>query len=203
MGFVEKHERRYPHGRTLVTWRARYRDPTGKERSKTFPRKVDAEKHLTTVEASKLRGAWVDPQLGRTPFADYVDEWLPATASRRAGTRANIDGRLRNHLLPYFGEMPLAAIRPTHVRGWLAEMQAKGLAAGTVRSAYQLLAKILRTAEIDGLIGRTPCVGADLPKDTGREEMRFLDPEEIARLASAIAPRYAALVYTAAYTGMR
>jgi integrase len=33
--------------------------------------------------------------------------------------------------------------------------------------------------------------------------MRFLSPEEVARLAEAITPRYRSLVYTAAYTGLR
>jgi hypothetical protein len=45
-----------PDGR----WRARYRDPSGRERAKHFDRKIDAEKWLTTVEASKLQGAYVD-----------------------------------------------------------------------------------------------------------------------------------------------
>jgi integrase len=33
--------------------------------------------------------------------------------------------------------------------------------------------------------------------------MKFLSPEEIDRLAEAIGPRYRALVYVAAYSGMR
>ncbi len=42
MAYVEKHG----PGR----WRARYRDPTGKERSRTFERRVDAERFITSVE---------------------------------------------------------------------------------------------------------------------------------------------------------
>ncbi|MDF1597518.1 MAG: tyrosine-type recombinase/integrase [Acidimicrobiia bacterium] len=52
------------------------------------------------------------------------------------------------------------------------------------------------------LIAHSPCRGIKLPKDI-REEMRFLSPDEIEKLADAIDPRYRALVLTAAYTGLR
>src|SRR4051794_32244191 len=56
---------RRPDGR----WRARYRDPSGRERAKHFRRKVDAERFLTTVESAKLKGAYVDPD-DRTTVAE-------------------------------------------------------------------------------------------------------------------------------------
>ena len=50
------HIRRTPQGR----WQVRYRDPSGKERARNFPRRTDAEKFLVTIEADKLRGTWTD-----------------------------------------------------------------------------------------------------------------------------------------------
>jgi hypothetical protein len=38
-----------------VTYRARYRDPAGKEKARVFNRRVDAQRFLTEVENSKLR----------------------------------------------------------------------------------------------------------------------------------------------------
>ena len=61
----------------------------------------------------------------------------------------------------------------------------------------------MRTAEIDGLTRRSPCNGIDLPAETSGEEMHFLTPEQVAKLAETIDPRYRALIFTAAYTGMR
>jgi hypothetical protein len=111
MAFVEK--------RGAGRWRARYRGPDGRERNQTFSRKVDAERFLVQVEHDKQRGTWVDPELGKTTLAEYVDQWLPSTAHLAAGTYANIDGRLRNHLLPYFGDLPWArSVRRTSVDGW-------------------------------------------------------------------------------------
>jgi hypothetical protein len=55
-------------------------------------------------------------------------------------------------------------------------MVKKDLAPATVKAAYLALAKILRTAELDGFIVRSPCIGIDLPKETSHQDMRFLEP---------------------------
>src|SRR5215211_317552 len=52
------------------------------------------------------------------------------------------------------------------------------------------------------MIARSPCRAVRLPK-VEREEMRFLAPAEVARLADAINPRYRALVLVGAYGGLR
>lgn len=184
-------------------WRTRYRGLDGRERSRTFRRRVDAQRFLATVEADKLRGLWVDPSLSKTRFGDYAVEWLASVTHVRPGTRVNIEGRLRNHILPMFETMALGSIRPDQIRNWIAELSAKGLAAGTVASIYRTLSKILKTAEIDGFITRSPCVGIDLPREQPRDEMCFLSHEQVALLADAIEDRYKVLIYTAAYTGLR
>ena len=56
-------EKRTRNGR--VTWLARYRDPSGGQRKRSFPRKIDAERYLTTVESSKLVGSYIDPVLAQ------------------------------------------------------------------------------------------------------------------------------------------
>jgi integrase len=52
------------------------------------------------------------------------------------------------------------------------------------------------------MIPRSPCRAVRLPK-IEREEMRFLNPAEVARLADAIGSRYRALVLVSAYGGLR
>jgi integrase len=68
--------------------------------------------------------------------------------------------------------------------------------------AYQLLGKVMGAAVDAGMVMQSPCRRVPLPK-VEREEMRFLTPAEIARLAKLIAPRYRALVLVAAYGGLR
>jgi hypothetical protein len=59
------------------------------------------------------------------------------------------------------------------------------------------------TAEIDGLVKRSPCIGIELPAETSAEEMHFITPVQVAALANTIAPRYHAAIITASYTGLR
>ena len=68
-------ERRVRSGK--VNYRARYRDPAGRERSKSFSRKVDAERWVAEIEHAKTRGAWTDPALGviARGVVDTADRW--------------------------------------------------------------------------------------------------------------------------------
>jgi hypothetical protein len=58
--------RRRPDG----AWRARYRDDAGKEHARHFARKVDAQRWLAGVQASIVRGDYVDPRAGRITLAE-------------------------------------------------------------------------------------------------------------------------------------
>jgi hypothetical protein len=187
MGHVE---RRVWTGK--VSYRARYRDPAGRERSKSFARKADAERWLAEVEHAKTRGLWTDPRLGRIRFADWLTAWWATTTNLRPTTRARDETLLRRHALPRFGQLPLATIGQLEVRSWVAQLSAEGLAPATVVKAYQLLGKVLAAAVDAGYLAQSPCRNVPLPK-IEREEMRFLTPAEIVDLAEAIHARYRAL----------
>jgi len=184
-------------------WRARYRAPDGRERSRTFDRKIDADRWLAGVEVSKARGEWLDPSLGRVTFADWAAEWSRTIVDLRDSTATRDLGIVRNHLTPRFGGVPLSAMSGVDVRAWVAAMQGSGrYSPATVRKAGQVLAKVMRAAVEARLIARSPCEGVPLPAAVDRE-MRFLAPVEVAQLAEAIGTHYAPLVYTAAYAGLR
>lgn len=199
MSFIEKRQREKGRG---YVWRARYRNSEGKERSRTFPTKDEAEDFLALQRSALRSGTWVDPRLGKTPFGDYANEWLKTKTSVRPRTKINIEGRLANHILPRFGERPLRSIRPSEVRAFVSELCASH-APSTVKAIYRTFAQIMTTAEIDGFIGKTPCVGIELPKETATDEMHFLTPTQVASLAHAVDERFSAAIITAAYTGMR
>jgi integrase len=183
-------------------WRARYRGPDGRERSKTFERRVDAERWLVGQEAGKLTGAWVDPALGRMTFAEWADRWETTTVDLRPTTRALNLGVLRNYLLPRFGSWPLARITTADVKAMIAEESAGSLSASAVRRHAIILGTILGAAVQDGRIARNPVRGVKLPPEDARP-MRFLEPSVLTRLADAHPPSYRPLVLTAAYVGLR
>jgi integrase len=184
-------------------YRVRHRLPDGRERSKTFTKKLDADRYLAQVESQKAVGDWIDPALGKIPLSGYAESWLAGKVDIGPRTRVNIAGRLRNHVLPSFGDWPVNQIRPSDVRAWVITLADAGLSPSTVRATYQALSQVLATAVVDGLIVQTPCRGIPLPKDSGHDEMHFLSHAQVADLASTVTPQYRAVVLTAAYTGMR
>ena len=192
------HIRKLPNGR----FEARYRAPDGRERSRRFATRREARAYLDQVGVDRRAGAWRDPRAGRLPLADWVTQWEATTVHLRPSSRARDEAYLRNHVLPRFGAMRLDAVGALDVREWVADLSRSGLAPATVHKAYQTLSKVMRGAVDAGLLARTPCQRIELPP-IEREEMRFLAPIEIARLADVMDPRYRALVLVACYCGLR
>ncbi len=98
-------------------WRARHRGPDGKERSRTFRRRSDAERWLAGVETAKSRGAYVDPSAGRVTTGEWAARWLDAQRHLKPSTRARYDGIVSKHIVPRWGAIPLAKITHADVAG--------------------------------------------------------------------------------------
>jgi integrase len=189
-------------GSREAVWRGRCRGLGGVERSKTFERKLDAERWIATQEADKVRGAWVDPALGRITFGAWAESWLKLKVNLKPKTRAGYESILRRHLLPALRDVPLATIRPEDVEQFVAELVAAGAAPMTTRNVYRALSGIMRSAVRNRRIAQNPCTDIALPRPRPRE-MRPLSAKEVARLAEAAGEAYGPLIYFAAYTGLR
>ena len=139
MGYVED-LRGKKQGQGRPRWRARYRDPSGRERSKSFARKVDAERFLVSIEDAKLRGAYVDPAAGRVPFAEWAERWYNTTAALRHTTRRDYRKLLDQQVLRRSAatRWPIDALA---VREWVAELVAGGLSARRARKAHAVLSR--------------------------------------------------------------
>ena len=88
------------------------------------------------------------------------------------------------------------------MQAWLADLHQTDLSPNTVAKAYRVLSGALDGAVDAGLIARSPCT----LKGAGTErhaEMKIATPEEVASLAAAVGPRWEALVFVAAYSGLR
>jgi integrase len=201
MGYVED-LRGKKQGRGRPRWRARYRDPSGRERAKSFARKVDAERFLVGIEDAKLRGAYVDPAAGRMVFIEQAERWFTTTAALRPSTRWDYRMLLDHQVLPAFGDKTLAAIDTLAVREWVAGLVASGLSAKRARKAHQVLSQILTSAVDGGRLARNVAAGVKLPK-VQRKEMHFLTAAQVEALAEAIVSPYGVLIRFAAYTGVR
>jgi hypothetical protein len=100
-------------------WRARYRTPGGEERSRTFTRRIDAERFLESVTVDQVRGEWADPKLGRILFADWVAQWEQTVASDLRPTTRELNlGVARNYLSPGSEPGRSHASTPRMFRAW-------------------------------------------------------------------------------------
>lgn len=183
-------------------WRARYRDPSGRQRAKTFDKKADAQRFLAKSESNVSDGTWRDPELEKITYQDWVNEWWTTTVNLRPSTRKRDETYLKNHVLPRFANFELGDFDPREIRAWVADLVGKGLAPSTVRKAYQILSKSLREAVETGVLLQSPCRGISLPKIEVRE-MPVLNAVEALHLSECIDPRYRMLVLLAAYSAMR
>ena len=181
-------------------YEVRYRTPEGTERSKTFRTYKDAQRFSATVEADKLRGAWVDPRAAWVTFKDYAEQWR-ATRVHRRSTQAQVEANLRRHVYPHFGDRPLGSIRPSEIQAWV-QGRSDELAATTVVVVYRYLSSIFRTAVTDQLLLKSPCVGIRLPKRE-RGSVVPLRTEQVLALIEAVPAHYRALVVLGAGSGLR
>lgn len=93
-------------------WRARYRDPDGREHARHFGRKIDAQAWLDEVTADLVTGRYVNPKAGTRRFGPYARDWLEAQTFGLS-SRETIERRLRNHILPAFERRQLRNVRPS------------------------------------------------------------------------------------------
>jgi integrase len=184
------------------SWQVRWKTPDGKHRSKNFRLKRDADRFARNTQTDIERGEWVDPKLGLVALSEVLESWQRGKLNRRPSTKARDESVIRKHIVPAFGDRPLASIQPADVRSWVARLKAAGYSSATIRKAAQLLSACLEAAVDDGLIVRNPARRIDLPK-VERREMRFLSPDEITQVADAVPDRYRVLVLTAGFTGAR
>jgi integrase len=180
----------------------RYRGPDGRERSKQFALKRDAEVFASSMQVAVATGDFVDPKAGNQTFDEWWQEWWPTNVDLRPSTRARDEATYRNHVKPVFGHRELGKIEHLEVRSWVAGLSARGLAPATVQKCHQIVGKALRGAVAARRIRFNVAEGVPLPR-IEREEQKFLTPKEVARLADAIDPRYRHLVLLLAYGGLR
>lgn len=183
-------------------WKARYTDPDERERSRSFARKLDAERFLTEVEHSKLSGSYLDPDAGRVTLRSRIPLWLDGLTCDPT-TRHHIEGRVNRHLLPKLGDKRLDVLvkSPSLIQAWVA-----GLPVGASYAQQLLadLAAVLDQAVADSLIPRNPCKNAVVraPRVVKRKLVPWTR-ERVAAVRAELPERYQALTDACGGLGLR
>lgn len=181
-------------------WRARYRDAAGKEHARHFDRKVDARRWLDETTTAVLTGTYVDPKAGRTTVREYAVQWQ-AVQSWRPMTMARVDSALRIHVLPAFGDLPIAAVRPSRVQAWVKGLGAT-LSPASVQAVYSVLRGLMRAATIDRVIPSSPCVRVSLPT-RAHKHLTIPTADDVTALSGALPANVGVVPYLAAGLGLR
>ena len=174
----------------------------------TFPLdcKGEAYKWLEDAHNALKAGIWVPPDLKKAKtetvtvtFGEYAEYYRthhrkPNGEPVKGSTMTKTMERTRNHLLGFFGDMPMTAITPQTVQQWWDTYDTKHApdAAGGRYYAYVTLKSIMTDAATEPypgigrpIIDRTPCtIKAVKPKK--RHRTVNASPEQLAALADAM-----------------
>ncbi|MCK6065781.1 MULTISPECIES: site-specific integrase [Microbacterium] len=182
----------------------RYKKPDGTHGAKRgFVRKREAEAWLVETEASRARGAFIDPQAARIKVEELGAVWLEAKRhSMKPSSFAPVETAWRLRVQPAWGGWSVSDIRHSDVRAWVSTLSQEGGATVTIRT-YGVLASILDDAVHDGRISINPARKGRiaLPRKTKRRH-GYLTHEQVFRLAEASGD-HRLLILVLAYTGIR
>ena len=133
--------------------------------------KEELEKKI--LQAQIERNAGVDIS-DVTTFAEYADLWLRVYKSPpkiRESSHKIVAANLRNHVLPFFGDMRLREIKPMHIQMFLTSLgdTSKSLQA----KCFQIVKGVLASAADNGLIAKSPVSSTDKAGGRPTKEMNF------------------------------
>jgi integrase len=135
-------------------WLACWTTPDGKEDSRAFAKKVDADAHWQAMEAAKARGDYHDPDAGKVLLGVFGKRWVE---SRIADPTSLIkyETAYRLHVVPVFAHLQVRVIRPSLIQGWIKDLSER-FGPSTVITAFLVLQGVLDLAVADEAIRKNP-----------------------------------------------
>jgi integrase len=186
------------------SWRANWRDPAGRQKSKTFRTRRDAAAYLATVETSKASGTYVSPHAGRVLFGEHAEQWM-ATRRTELTTSARDRSVMRTHVLAQWGKWPLSRIDELTVQTWVTALVGYRSRHVAVK-CLQLTSGVLASAVRNRLIPFNPCDEVRVPagRDRDTDEDNIISRDDLrSRLLPAVPVRHRGIVAVGAGAGLR
>ena len=189
------------------TWRARYRDATGKEHARHFQFKDNprdpqnsAQHWLDQVTASVITGTYTDPRHAKMTVGEWSASWLKAYEVNRVGTvrQARVHVKV---ILATFNDRPLKDVRPSEVKSWIVKLQ-QTYAPSTVYALHRRLSQIFSDAVHDGLVPRSPTSRRTSPP-APKQRPYVATTEQVWALHDALPEHFRPVVLLGAFVGLR
>ncbi|MEU4287798.1 site-specific integrase [Kribbella sp. NPDC026596] len=182
-------------------WLAVWHEADGRERTKAFERKTDADRHWPTQETDVSRGAYITPADAATTVDQWCDTWLAGYATRRTSTVR----QAKTHVAlirKAFGALPLTGVRPSAVRSWCAQLKADGYEQSYVYALHARLSQIMSDAVHDGILSRNPCSRRTSP-GAGKQRPYCATTEQVWAIYDLFPEHLRPAVLLGAFAGLR
>ncbi|MDO8616485.1 MAG: site-specific integrase [Dehalococcoidia bacterium] len=165
------------------------------------------------VQLLHQRDGGIDAPPGKLTTEEFLQRWLEDYAKGNTAPRTHerYSQIVRHHLVPAFGMIPLAGLRPQHIQAYYSEARQEGrvdgrdggLSAQTVLHHHRVLREALHHAVRWQLLARNPADAVEAPRPP-RHEMHVLTPDGVQRLLAACKdPDLHAIIFVAVATGLR
>ena len=178
-----------------------FKDQSGKwVEEATGVRKKNTDRLLVRREWEVADGTYGREEI---LFSEFYGGWIKGKKNRlKKSTYVSYEHTFRNHILPFFGDIPLSEIDRDKVQAWANEMSHKKLAPATVQRAFRYLRACLLTAVIGDKIRKNPCLKIDLAR-VERGELFFLEPCDVPVLIEHSREQESDLMAILGYAGLR
>jgi integrase len=192
-----------------VVYKTSWRDERGKQRSRTFSLKRDADAWEAKIKLAKRQGELAELDAGRQTLAEFTEDWwrLHAGPNLTPKTRQLYASMRDRHLLPRLGHLQLRAITPERVQAFQLELVQAGVGKEMIRKTLAMLQGMLERGVEWGRLTRNPVRSVKKPPQGRTRVVRPLSPFEVEDLRREMLERGwardATLVSVLAYAGLR
>jgi integrase len=137
-------------------------------------------------------------------LGEYLEDWIKVKKNTvRPKTAFQYQRLISLYLSPTLGKLKLKDLNLRLISRFYDGLLHKGVGVSHIRYAHRVLHGALEQAVKNGLIGRNPAHGAELPR-MERKEMQILNEQQVGSLlVAASQSRYKALYHLVVTTGMR
>lgn len=180
-------------------YRARYVDTSGKEHTRRFRYKADANDWLKQITRSGVDIA--PPVTGEWTVAQQFSQWI-RKADIAETTRATRQHTWRAHVSDKWGDLQVTKASPPDVKAWVADLVDAGTGVPTIENALGVLRMVLKDAADDGRLICNPCDGINAPRRQYKSRA-YLTHHQVEQLALAAGEDHGLVIRLLAYTGLR
>lgn len=165
-------------------------------------------KRQAAEELERLRAEHdnaLEPEAAVITMGVFVDRFLNAVkATVRETTFVGYEQRLRSHVVPHIGSLPLSRLHPLVFQALYAHLFEQGLSNRSRKDVHAMIRICLNWAVAWGLLKKNPVIGVRVPHIHRRTDLKALTKTEVRRLLRAAkGHRYYAFIALALATGAR